>query len=223
MLKCGFTLTVDLEALPETVQSSVEEKSAECEEGSITEPYVGMEFDSEEAARVFYSEYARRQGFIMRLDRCHRSEVDKRILSRRLLCNKQGFYAKARDGVKGIRKPRFSTREGCEAMMLVKVNKSGKWVVSRFVKEHTHPLNLPGRASPSSMESKDRKIQELIEELERQDQLCELYRELLNSLLKNVEEQTEMLSKRQEIVISTVKQLEQLRNLEKLTDISHLL
>ncbi|KAI4356277.1 hypothetical protein L6164_000310 [Bauhinia variegata] len=199
---------LDLEALPETVESSAEEKSAACEEGSIIEPYVGMEFDSEESARKFYSEYARREGFIVRLDRCHRSEVDKRILSRRLSCNKQGFYAKARDGARGVRKPRVSIREGCEAMVLVKVNKSGRWVVTRFVKEHTHPLSLPGRPSSRNVELKDKKIQELTEELERQDQLCQLYRELLNSLLKNVEEQTEVLSEKQELVISTIKQLE---------------
>lgn len=104
------------------------------------EPFVGMEFESEEAAKGFYGEYARRVGFVMRIDQCRRSEVDKKILSRRLSCNKQGFYVKAREVFGPVRKPRSSTREGCKAMMLVKFDKSGKWVVTRFVKDHTHPL-----------------------------------------------------------------------------------
>ena len=136
-----------MDAEAETVQSSAEEKSAASEDSSIIEPCVGMEFDSEDAARDFYREYASREGFIVRLDRCHRSEVDGRILSRRFSCNKQGFYAKARDNNRPVRKPRISIREGCEAMMVVKVNKSEKWVCTRFVKEHSHPLNVS--AGPS--------------------------------------------------------------------------
>lgn len=116
------------------------------EENVNQDPYVGMEFDSEDAAKKFYEEYARRVGFVMRIDQCRRSEVDKRILSRRLSCNKQGYYIKSRDRFGPVRKPRSSTREGCNAMMLVKVNKSGKWVVTRFEKEHTHPLFTAGHS-----------------------------------------------------------------------------
>lgn len=135
---------MDVDAGMETVQSSAEKISATCEERSILEPYVGMEFESEEASRDFYGEYARQEGFITRLDRCHRSEIDNRILSRRLSCNKQGFYVRARNGTRPVRKPQVSIREGCEAMMLVKVNKHGKWVVTKFVKEHCHPLQVSG-------------------------------------------------------------------------------
>ncbi|KAA8550534.1 hypothetical protein F0562_002218 [Nyssa sinensis] len=130
-----------------------------------------MEFDSEDAAKGFYDEYARREGFIMRIDQCRRSEVDKRILSRRLSCNKQGYYVKMKDQLGPVRKPRASTREGCKAMMLVKINKFGKWAVTRFVKEHTHPLVISDRPSRNAMDSKDRRIQELTIELERQDRL----------------------------------------------------
>lgn len=122
------------------VTAGAPETSAERDLNAVAEPYVGMEFDSEDAAKDFYSEYARHVGFIMRIDQCRRSDVDKRILSRRLSCNKQGRYVKPRDQVRPVRRPRPSTREGCKAMMLVKVNKSGKWVVTRVVKDHTHPL-----------------------------------------------------------------------------------
>lgn len=190
------------------VETSAESNLLAREEGVVVEPCVGMEFESEEAAKEFYDAYARRVGFIMRVDQCRRSEVDRRILSRRLSCNKQGFYTKSRDEFGPVRKPRPTTREGCKAMMLVKVDKSGKWVVTRFVKDHTHPLVVSGCPSRSSLDSKDRRIQVLTMELERQDQLCEQYRELLLSFLNNIEEQTELLSTKVEHVVNTVREFE---------------
>lgn len=99
-----------------------------------------MEFDSEDAAKKFYDEYATRLGFKMRIDQCRRSEVDKKIISRRLSCNKEGYYTKSKNQFGKIRKQHTSSRQGCNAMMLVRVNKFGRWVVTRFEKEHTHPL-----------------------------------------------------------------------------------
>lgn len=124
-----------------------ESESFVCEKSSVQEPLVGMEFDSENAAKEFYDEYAKSVGFIMRIDQCRRSEVDKRILSRRLSCNKQGYYVKMKD-----QNGSSSTREGCKAMMLVKVNKAGKWMVTRFVKDHCHPLIV---SAPNAMVSVD--------------------------------------------------------------------
>uniref|UniRef100_A0A5B6YW85 FAR1 domain-containing protein n=1 Tax=Davidia involucrata TaxID=16924 RepID=A0A5B6YW85_DAVIN len=199
---------MDLDVGAETVDNSDGRELVACEASAIQEPYVGMEFDSEDAAKGFYDEYARREGFIMRIDQCRRSEVDKRILSRRLSCNKQGYYVKMKDQFGPVRKPRASTREGCKAMMLVKVNKSGKWVVTRFVKEHTHPLVISGRPSRNAMDSKDRRIQELTIELERQDRLCDLYREQITTFLQNVEDQTDMLSTKILVVVNNVRELE---------------
>lgn len=144
-------LLVDLEAVAETVVNSTDQISAALEGNSIGEPNVGMEFESEEAAKNFYDEYAKHEGFVVRLDRCHRSEVDNRIISRRFSCNKQGFHVRVRNKTKPVHKPRTSIREGCEAMMLVKVNKFGKWVVTKFVKEHSHLLNASGSPSYSKM------------------------------------------------------------------------
>ena len=92
--------------MAEAVENSAEIISAACEGSSIEEPNVGMEFQSEEAAKNFYEEYARREGFVVRLDRCHRSEVDKQIISRRFSCNKQGFHVRVRNKTKPVHKPR---------------------------------------------------------------------------------------------------------------------
>ncbi|CAN0859096.1 Protein FAR1-RELATED SEQUENCE 12 [Linum grandiflorum] len=80
-----------------------------------------MEFESEDDARNFYVEYARRVGFFVRVMQRRRSGVDGRTLARRLGCNKQGFSP----NIKG---------------RLVKMDKCGKWIVTRFEKEHNHPL-----------------------------------------------------------------------------------
>ncbi|KAL3517896.1 hypothetical protein ACH5RR_020485 [Cinchona calisaya] len=204
----GGSLRTDVHSGAAPVDSSAERESGASEEIPLHEPYVGMEFNSEDAAKEFYDEYARRIGFVMRIDQCRRSEVDKRILSRRLSCNKQGYYVKMKDQYGPVRKPRSSTREGCKAMMLVKVNKSGKWVVTRFVKDHTHPLVASGRPCHSSMDHKDRKIQELTMELERQDKLCDLYREHIITFLKSLEEQTDLLSVKIEAAVNNVRELE---------------
>ncbi|KAI3986774.1 hypothetical protein MKX01_027069, partial [Papaver californicum] len=81
----------------------------------------------------------------MRVMSCRRSEVDGRILSRRLGCNKEGRCVSIRRKHGPLRKPRTSTREGCKAMILVKIEKSRKWVVTRFVKDHNHPLEVSTR------------------------------------------------------------------------------
>lgn len=192
------------------MDGSTEIESFVCEESSVQEPFVGMEFDSEDAAKEFYDEYAGSAGFIMRIDQCRRSEVDKRILSRRLSCNKQGYYVKMKDENGLIRKQRTSTREGCKAMMLVKVNKAGRWVVTRFVKDHSHPLLVSGHSSHNAMDHKDRRIQELILELERQDKLCNLYREQIKSFLRSVEEETQRVSTKIQDAVSNVGEFETL-------------
>ncbi|KAK3031855.1 hypothetical protein RJ639_035992 [Escallonia herrerae] len=53
---------------------------------------------------------------------------DGKVVWRRLVCNKEGFRKC---------KPRRSENK---AMIVVKKEKTGKWVVTRFVTEHNHPL-----------------------------------------------------------------------------------
>lgn len=120
--------------------SCVIEKSGELVGDEILEPYVGMEFDSEDAARKFYMGYARRMGFVVRIMQRRRSRTDGTTLARRLGCNKQGFSPNLKGTNGPEKKPRPSAREGCKATILVKMEKSGKWVVTRFIKDHNHPL-----------------------------------------------------------------------------------
>lgn len=109
------------------------------------EPYDGMEFESEEAAKAFYNSYARRIGFSTRVSSSRRSRKDGAIIQRSFVCAKEGFrnLNEKRTKDREIKRPRMITRVGCKAMLSVKIKDSGKWVVSGFVKEHNHELVPP--------------------------------------------------------------------------------
>ncbi|KAM1031523.1 hypothetical protein ACFX2C_035300 [Malus domestica] len=109
------------------------------------EPYDGMEFESEEAAKAFYNSYARRVGFSTRVSSSRRSRRDGAIIQRQFVCAKEGFrnLNEKRTKDREIKRPRTITRVGCKASLSVKMQDSGKWVVSGFVKEHNHELVPP--------------------------------------------------------------------------------
>ncbi|PON65941.1 FHY3/FAR1 family [Trema orientale] len=192
------------------------------------EPYVGMEFESEEAAKVFYDAYATRLGFIMRVDAFRRSMRDGKVVWRRLVCNKEGFR-KLRPKRSENRKPRAITREGCKAMIVVKKEKTGKWVVTRFVKEHNHPLVVTpanGRRSvvlsqtpvmilaksifgrPEVKDEKDVKIRELTAELQRERKRSAALQEQLDMVLREMEEHSNHLSRNIDDIVQSVKIIE---------------
>ncbi|KAK3412868.1 hypothetical protein EUGRSUZ_I01547 [Eucalyptus grandis] len=109
------------------------------------EPYEGMEFESEEAAKAFYNSYARRVGFSTRVSSSRRSRRDGAIIQRQFVCAKEGFrnLNEKRTKDREIKRPRTITRVGCKASLSVKMQDSGKWVVSGFVRAHNHELVPP--------------------------------------------------------------------------------
>lgn len=110
------------------------------------EPYEGMEFESEEAAKAFYNSYGRRVGFSTRVSSSRRSRKDGAIIQRSFVCAKEGFrnLNEKRTKDREIKRPRTITRCGCKASLSVKIQESsGKWVVSGLVKEHNHELVPP--------------------------------------------------------------------------------
>ncbi|OMP12327.1 hypothetical protein COLO4_03304 [Corchorus olitorius] len=107
------------------------------------EPYEGMEFDSEQAARIFYNSYARRIGFSTRVSVYQRSRRDGSIICRQIVCSREGFRRDA--GQHKSKRQRTVTRVGCKAQITVKKQTSGKWAVSKLVKEHNHELVPPDK------------------------------------------------------------------------------
>jgi hypothetical protein len=106
------------------------------------EPCVGMHFESEEAARAFYDEYAKRVGFGTRVLSSRKSERDRSIISRGLGC--RGGSVNQKQG---------GQQEVCRAMVLLKREKSGRWVVRKFVRDHNHPLMVQLRKSRRTLVS----------------------------------------------------------------------
>lgn len=121
-------------------ESYTGDESGLCELELNQEPHEGMVFDSVQAAKAFYDEYARRVGFLTRIISSRKSELDGSIIHRRLACNKEGFNANRQKSTPVRIRKRESKRAGCMARMIVKREKPGRWIISRFVKEHSHPL-----------------------------------------------------------------------------------
>lgn len=132
----------------EMMEISDGKKRVADEASLMVEPFLGMEFESQEAAKSFYENYATSMGFVMRVDAFRRSMRDGTVVWRRLVCNKEGFRRlRPRPRTSESRKPRDITREGCKALIVVKREKSGQWVVTKFANEHNHPLLPNGRRS----------------------------------------------------------------------------
>ncbi|VVB03230.1 unnamed protein product [Arabis nemorensis] len=157
---------------------------------------------------MFYDDYSRRLGFVMRVMSCRRSEKDGRILARRFGCNKEGHCLSIRGKFGSVRKPRTSTREGCKAMIHVKYDRSSKWVITKFVKEHNHPLVVSPREARQTLDEKDKRIQELTVELRNKKRLCAAYKEQLDSFAKIVEEHSNRIAKKVENVVNNLKEFE---------------
>ncbi|XP_068643640.1 protein FAR1-RELATED SEQUENCE 5-like [Aristolochia californica] len=106
---------------------------------SNIEPCLGLEFETEEAAYAFYSEYARRVGFFIRKKSTRYSRRDKTLIATQYVCSKEGY----KRSCETVKNPRANTREGCRAMIRVKKMDSGKWVVHVVEKDHNHALVGP--------------------------------------------------------------------------------
>ncbi|XP_059659758.1 protein FAR1-RELATED SEQUENCE 3 [Cornus florida] len=96
-----------------------------------SDPHVGMEFDSEDAAKTFYDEYARRVGFSVRVGHCNRFKSDGTVTASEFLCARDGL--KRRGG------------DSCDAMLRIECKGQDKWVVTKFVKDHSHSTVTPSK------------------------------------------------------------------------------
>ncbi|KAJ9558745.1 hypothetical protein OSB04_013359 [Centaurea solstitialis] len=162
-----------------------------CEADKNQEPYEGMLFDSEEAVRAFYDDYAGRVGFVTRVLSSRKSERDGTIISCGLGC--RGDSENHNNQSVMVQKKNKS-REGCMAMILVKREKPGNWVVRKFVREHNHPLRVSISKRHPAFDEKDKRIQELTAELRVKKRLSAAYREQLLAIMKDVDGHNEHIS-----------------------------
>ncbi|GMN46559.1 hypothetical protein TIFTF001_015739 [Ficus carica] len=135
-----FGNAVVLKAYPVGMVPAMNHINGEDEGDSRVEPYIGLEFDSADEARDFYSSYARRVGFKIRTGQLYRSRTDGTVSSRRFVCSKEGFQ--------------LNSRTGCPALIKVQRRDSGKWVVDLFLKDHNHELGLTEESPPPALQPK---------------------------------------------------------------------
>ncbi|KAK8972411.1 hypothetical protein V6N11_018600 [Hibiscus sabdariffa] len=173
------------------------------------EPYIGQEFESEAAAHAFYNGYATRVGFVIRVSKLSRSRRDGSAIGRALVCNKEGF--RMPDKREKIVRQRAETRVGCRAMILVRKVSSGKWVVTKFVKEHTHPL-APGKGRRDCIydqyPNEHNKIRELTQQLAIEKKRAATYKRHLELIFEQIEEHNESLSKKIQHIVNHVHEME---------------
>ncbi|WRX20735.1 FAR1 DNA binding domain - like 10 [Theobroma cacao] len=173
------------------------------------EPYVGQEFESEAAAHAFYNAYATRVGFIIRVSKLSRSRRDGSAIGRALVCNKEGF--RMPDKREKIVRQRAETRVGCRAMILVRKVSSGKWVVTKFMKEHTHPLT-PGKGRRDCIydqyPNEHNKIRELTQQLANEKKRAATYKRHLELIFEQIEEHNESLSKKIQHIVDSVREMD---------------
>ncbi|VFQ92345.1 unnamed protein product [Cuscuta campestris] len=174
-----------------------------------SDPYVGQEFESEAAAHAFYNAYATRVGFIIRVSKLSRSRKDGSAIGRALVCNKEGF--RMADRREKVVRQRAETRVGCRAMILVRKVSSGKWTVTKFVKEHTHPL-APGKGRRESIydqfPNEHDKIRELSQQLAAEKKRSATYKRHLEMLFEHIEEHDRYLSNKIQDIVANVRELE---------------
>jgi hypothetical protein len=112
------------------------------------EPCLGMEFESDAAARAFYSAYALRLGFGIRVarSRTERRKGIEVLVTKRFVCMKEGHHKKKDvESSDKKRRKRLSIRDGCPAMMEVVWRRQEKWVITKLVLEHTHVIVSPDK------------------------------------------------------------------------------
>ncbi|XP_076959100.1 uncharacterized protein LOC143635089 [Bidens hawaiensis] len=173
------------------------------------EPYIGQEFESEAAAHAFYNAYATRVGFVVRVSKLSRSRRDGTAIGRALVCNKEGF--RMPDKREKVVRQRAETRVGCRAMILVRKVSSGKWEITKFVKEHTHPLT-PGKGRRDLIfdqyPNEHDKIRELSQQLAIEKRRSATYKRHLEMIIKHIEEHNQSLSKKNKDIVDSVKEME---------------
>ncbi|XP_031264564.1 protein FAR1-RELATED SEQUENCE 7-like [Pistacia vera] len=138
------------------------------------------------------------------------------IIGRDFVCSREGFRAAKHTLRKDrILPPRPVTREGCKAMIRLAARDGGKWVVTKFVREHNHKLmthsKFPGElpiVNILSEEEKDKKIQDLYNELQHERERSAAVQQQIRVVLKELEEHAEFMSIRVEDIVNNLKEIE---------------
>ncbi|RYR48063.1 hypothetical protein Ahy_A07g034057 [Arachis hypogaea] len=101
-------------------------------------------FSDADIAFEFYNRYTRTRGFIAWKNRTRKSHAGVLKL-KNFVCHREGFRSQNNNDIGNFKKkPTPETRCGCSAMMEIRLDgPSGRWFISYFFYEHSHPLLDP--------------------------------------------------------------------------------
>ncbi|XP_030456065.2 protein FAR1-RELATED SEQUENCE 2-like isoform X2 [Syzygium oleosum] len=103
---------------------------------SSTEPWIGLEFQTKEAAYSFYREYARSVGFGITIKASRRSKKSGKFIDVKIACSRFGSKRESSSTVH----PRPCIKTNCKAGMNMKRREDGIWIIYSVVKEHNHDI-----------------------------------------------------------------------------------
>uniref|UniRef100_A0A1J3G901 Protein FAR1-RELATED SEQUENCE n=1 Tax=Noccaea caerulescens TaxID=107243 RepID=A0A1J3G901_NOCCA len=109
------------------------------------EPRNGIDFDTHEAAYLFYQEYAKSMGFTTSIKNSRRSKKTKDFIDAKFACSRYGVTPESENGSGSSTRRSSVKKTDCKASMHVKRRPDGKWIIHEFVKDHNHEL-LPALA-----------------------------------------------------------------------------
>ncbi|RYQ83251.1 hypothetical protein Ahy_B10g101899 [Arachis hypogaea] len=102
-------------------------------------PYVGLRFDSLQRAQEFYSNYAKKVGFVTRIRNTNFDKTRKELkvpINQSIHCSREG-YRESR--VKVAMRVKRITIAGCKARMYVMLDRhNDNWLVTKLELKHTH-------------------------------------------------------------------------------------
>ncbi|KAM1369500.1 hypothetical protein ACFX2I_039981 [Malus domestica] len=96
-----------------------------------SKPHVGMEFESEDAAKILYDAYARNVGFSTHVGQFTRAKPDGPIVTWDFACSREVFKRK--------------NVESCNAMLRIERKDANSWVTTKFVEDHNHSMVSPSK------------------------------------------------------------------------------
>ncbi|TXG49242.1 hypothetical protein EZV62_025117 [Acer yangbiense] len=112
-------------------ENSSEIETMDHDDDESLKPNMGMEFDSEDAAKTLYDAYARRVGFSTHVGQFTRAKPDGPIVTWEFACSREVFKRK--------------NVESCNAMLRIERKDPDKWIVSKFVEDHNHSIVTPSK------------------------------------------------------------------------------
>ncbi|KAK6154334.1 hypothetical protein DH2020_008582 [Rehmannia glutinosa] len=207
VLQQGLDVKVDDDSSERELFGLDELQDVNCSAPS-DEPFVGQEFESEAKHMHFITHM--QQGLV--LSSVSASFLDQGVMDLPLVGHLFAIkrVSECLTSEKIVRQ-RAETRVGCRAMILVRKLNSGKWTVTKFVKEHTHPLT-PGKGRKDLIydqyPNEHDKIRELSQQLAIEKKKVATYKRHLEMIFEHIDEHNQSLANKVQDIVNSVREME---------------